>query len=83
MDMQASHYEALNIEQVVSETDPFTEDRYRQFFRSMDPGAVTVLDIGCNTGRGGAVLKQLKPALQIAGLDIVQDRLDRLPGGVY
>lgn len=42
-----------------------------------------VLDIGCNTGRGGKVLKQLNPDLRITGLDVVKDRLDRLPKDTY
>jgi len=42
-----------------------------------------VLDVGCNTGRGGAVLKAIRPDVQIYGLDLLQSRLDRLPSDVY
>lgn len=76
-------YEQLNLSQPESETDPFTEDRYRQFFHFFPDGARKILDIGCNTGRGGKVLKDLDSGLQIYGLDAVRDRLDRLPRDVY
>jgi SAM-dependent methyltransferase len=72
-----------NLEQVGSETDPFTESRYAQFCKLLPAGALKVLDVGCNTGRGGAVLKRLRPELQIYGLDLLQQRLDRLPRDVY
>lgn len=73
----------LNHLQEGSETDPFTESRYGQFARLLPPGRLRILDVGCNTGRGGAVLKKLRPELQIHGLDILQSRLDRLPKDVY
>jgi ubiquinone/menaquinone biosynthesis C-methylase UbiE len=76
-------YEQLNAQQVVSESDPFTEERYRQFYHFFPKNACTVMDIGCNTGRGGQVLKSLNEKLQISGLDCVKDRLDRLPGKAY
>jgi len=77
------NYEELNLRQPESEKDPFTEDRYRQFYRFFPKMASKVLDIGCNTGRGGEVLKSLDARLMIHGLDAVKDRLDRLPAGVY
>lgn len=77
------NYEELNLLQPESENDPFTEDRYRQFYRFFPETVSSVLDIGCNTGRGGRVLKLLNPGLMIYGLDAVKDRLDRLPSGVY
>ena len=76
-------YVALNASQLVSESDPFTVRRYGQFANWLNPDAVDILDIGCNTGRGGAALKALRPNLKIVGLDIVQERLDRLPRDVY
>ena len=81
--MTAHNYEILNAKQIVSETDSFTEDRYKQFYKFFSKGYETVLDIGCNTGRGGDVLKQCNPRLKIAGLDCVQDRLERLPKNIY
>lgn len=77
------NYEKLNLLQPESEKDPFTEDRYRQFYRFFSKTASKILDIGCNTGRGGRVLKSLDKNLMIYGLDAVKDRLDRLPEGIY
>lgn len=73
----------LNRAQILSETDPFTEPRYRQFARYFRPDTRTVLDVGCNTGRGGAALKALMPALRISGLDCVPERLAALDPAVY
>lgn len=78
-----STYESLNIEQEVSERDLFTEERYRQFYRFLAKDTKTVLDIGCNTGRGGSVLNQLNSSLDISGLDCVESRLERLPKDAY
>src|SRR5262245_55931577 len=78
-----NHYELLNSEQLVSEHDSFTAERYLQFHRFFPKGAVKVLDIGCNTGRGVAVLKALEPSLQIVGLDSVESRLWRVSREVY
>jgi len=77
------NYEQLNVQQMGSESDPFTESRYKQFYRYFPPHVESVLDIGCNTGRGGRVLKQLRPSLSLTALDVVQNRLDRLPVEVY
>ena len=78
-----NQYETINLLQPGSEHDPFTEDRYRQFFRYLPEGTQRVLDIGCNTGRGGVILKSLNSSLKLYGLDAVQDRLNRLPKNVY
>lgn len=86
MDSQ-SKYETQNQLQTVSEEDPFTLERYQQFHNLFPQSAVRVLDIGCNTGRGGEKLKQVDPGLEVYGLDCVKARLDRLPAcytsGVY
>jgi SAM-dependent methyltransferase len=66
-----------------SETDPFTESRYRQFAKFLPAGPIKILDVGCNTGRGGSVLKMLRPDVSLFGLDLLQSRLDRLPKDVY
>jgi len=76
-------YESLNEAQKSSEHDAFTEDRYRQFYKLLGKKVGRILDIGCNTGRGGQVLKQLNPQFVVSGLDIVKDRLERLPKDVY
>lgn len=66
-----------------SETDSFTASRYNQFAKFLPSGPLKVLDVGCNTGRGGAVLKQRRPDISLYGLDLLQSRLDRLPSDVY
>jgi SAM-dependent methyltransferase len=74
---------ALNRDQGCSETDPFTEQRYRQFARRFSPGTRDVLDVGCNTGRGGRVLKTSLPTLHITGIDCVSERLAFLDPLIY
>jgi SAM-dependent methyltransferase len=73
----------LNRGQKVSESDPFTERRYTQFVRHLPPNAHDVLDIGCNTGRGGVVMKALRPSLRITGLDCVPERVEALDPKTY
>lgn len=72
-------YKTQNVKQVISETDSFTLERYDQFFKFFPKDATRILDVGCNTGRGGLRLKQLNPELTLLGLDCVQERLDALP----
>jgi ubiquinone/menaquinone biosynthesis C-methylase UbiE len=69
--------------QADSESDPFTESRYEQFAKLLPAGPLKILDVGCNTGRGGAALKKQRPDVSIYGLDLLQSRLDRLPRDVY
>lgn len=73
----------LNRRQEVSEIDPFTERRYKQFVRYLPPNAHDVLDVGCNTGRGGVVMKALRPDLRITGLDCVPERVEALDPKIY
>lgn len=76
-------YSTRNELQAGSETDSFTESRYAQFVKFLPAGPLKILDVGCNTGRGGAALKKLRPDVSIFGLDLLQSRLDRLPRDVY
>lgn len=76
-------YEHINIEQRESESDPFTEERYRIFHKFIPKQAIRILDVGCNTGRGGSVLKSLNDHFILSGLDVVKERLNKLPAGVY
>ena len=76
-------YEEQNIRQVVSEEDAFTIERYEQFARLLPARALKILDVGCNTGRGGHRIKELNPRLEITGLDAVSSRLDQLPQATY
>lgn len=73
----------LNRAQQQSETDRFTVRRYRQFVRHFLPGTHDVLDVGCNTGRGGAVMKALMPTLRLTGIDCVPERVAALDPLVY
>lgn len=72
-------YEFKNLEQEQSEFDPFTLERYKQFSNFFLKGTLKILDVGCNTGRGGAYLKEIYPSLELFGLDCVRDRLNALP----
>ena len=65
------------------QTDPFTTRRYRQFARNLGlTGAA--LDVGCNTGRGGQAFREAAPRLPILdGVELIAERLGRLPPGVY
>jgi SAM-dependent methyltransferase len=73
----------LNRGQKVSEIDPFTEGPYKQFVRHLPPGAHDILDVGCNTGRGGVVMKTLHPSLRVTGLDCVPERVQELDPNIY
>ena len=81
--MEINQYAELNRHQKAAERDPFTTKRYEQFYRYFATGDRQVLDIGCNTGRGGQILKTLDPQLRITGLDVIQSRLDKVPAGLY
>src|SRR4051794_28895498 len=72
-----------NALQVESEHDAFTESRYRQFAALLPQRPMRVLDVGCNTGRGGAFLKECRPECSLIGLDLLPSRLGRLPPDVY
>jgi len=73
------NYEEQNIQQVVSEDDPFTLKRYEQFYKFFPLGTRKILDVGCNTGRGGLRLKELNSSYELYGLDCVKERLAKLP----
>jgi ubiquinone/menaquinone biosynthesis C-methylase UbiE len=72
-------YEQQNILQKASEYDAFTLERYEQFHSYFPAHSKKVLDVGCNTGRGGLRLKEIDPSLTICGLDCVEERLADLP----
>lgn len=50
-----------------------------EFVRNKD----YILDLGCNTGRGGEEIKIKYPGSILDGVDIVQERIDRIPSGIY
>ncbi len=74
---------ALNREQRASESDPFTVGRYEQFVSYFSTSTLDVLDVGCNTGRGGTIMKNLRPNLHITGLDCVPERVAALDPRAY
>lgn len=77
-------YEKLNqAEGYIESPDPFTLERYKQFFNHFSHHSKIVLDIGCNTGRGGATLKQLNKNLQLIGLDCNQTLIDNISNEIY
>jgi ubiquinone/menaquinone biosynthesis C-methylase UbiE len=73
----------LNQQQAISEHDAFTPARYRDFLQYLHRGTRELLDIGCNTGRGGVALKTKTPQLVITGLDCVEERIQKLDRSVY
>jgi hypothetical protein len=78
----AEDYEALNAAQTVSETDSFTAYRYAQFARHLG-SAISILDVGCNTGRADMVLRQANPSAHIEGLEMLAARAAPVPAGIY
>jgi len=66
-----------------SETDSFTPARYRQMQAHFPEAVKKILDVGCNTGRGGIVLKSINPAYELTGLDCVPERLAALDRKIY
>lgn len=72
----------LNRSQKISETDSFTESRYLQMIKCAR-NKNNILDLGCNTGRGGAVIKSQYPFCLIDGVEIVSERIEKIPFDIY
>lgn len=83
MPYSESEVASANKKQTVSESDSFTLDRYRQFSHHLPLECLRVLDVGCNTGRGGEVLKSQRQDLEIWGLDCVTERVEALDSKTY
>lgn len=79
--MSSSLYQE-NKNQKWSETDPFTEDRYRQFLKYIKDNT-SILDIGSNTGRGGQIIKSLLKNCKVFGVELVKERIELVPNNVY
>jgi SAM-dependent methyltransferase len=76
--------EQINREQALSETDPFTERRYRQFARHLGGTAAGyALDVGCNTGRGGRAFTAAVPEWVLDGVELIAERITRIPPDTY
>jgi ubiquinone/menaquinone biosynthesis C-methylase UbiE len=78
-------YALLNEGYDVAEVDSFTPNRYRQFFSHLDlkDCEKIILDVGCNSGVGGLVLKELDDRIHLIGLDCVPSNLEKLSDTVY
>jgi len=72
-----------NLAQHVSEEDTYTPTRYARFLSYLGPETIHLLDVGCNTGRGGTIMKARRPDLRITGLDCVSERLSKLDRTAY
>ena len=72
-------YVNQNEQQACAESDDFTAERYRQMARHLPKKCLRVLDLGCCTGAGGVALKQVRPELELHGLDCSEKRLSHLP----
>ncbi len=72
-----------NEAQVGSETDSFTLKRYEQFTKFFNGNVKTVVDFGCNTGRGGVVLRNIYPEIKLIGAELLLSRLNQLSKEVY
>lgn len=79
--MEVSLYEE-NKKQTVSETDTFTLERYQQFINYFTKN-LRVLDIGCNTGRGGELIKKQYPSIELWGIELVAERIEKVAPGIY
>ncbi len=83
--MESIKYEQLNVKQTHSEVDHFTVERYSQFCQHYPDSKIppAILDIGCNTGRGGQVLRSRFPDSKLYGLEVVESRVGAIPKGIY
>lgn len=72
-----------NRAQGFSETDTFTPARYKQMHSHFPAQTKAVLDVGCNTGRGGQMLKTCNASLDLTGFDCVPERVKALDKAIY
>jgi 2-polyprenyl-3-methyl-5-hydroxy-6-metoxy-1,4-benzoquinol methylase len=77
------HIININRAEKIAEEDTFTERRYKQFVQYFRNDTRRILDVGCSTGRGGAVMKVLLPNLKVTGLDCVPERIAALDPSIY
>lgn len=68
-------YRAYNRAQPDSGVSPFTVQRYLHASRHLPAQCDVILDVGCNTGIGGRVLRQAGSRARLLGLDCVPERL--------
>lgn len=65
-------YEKQNSLQIWSESDSLTIERYEPFSKYLPKTNCKILDIGCNSGRDAAKLKEINSSFEITGIDVVK-----------
>ena len=83
MPFESDNLIRANRDQIGSEKDSFTAERYRQFVKYLPKNARRILDIGGGVGEGGRELKRLLSGLSLVGLDCVPERVEAMDPGVY
>jgi SAM-dependent methyltransferase len=76
-------YSKINFAQKYSEEDSFTAERYEQFLKYFKHSDINIIDIGCNTGRGGEELRKRKQTINLIGIDVVKCRLESVKDSIY
>jgi len=71
-----------NQSQQAAEHDTYTPRRYLQMTAHV-PANARVLDVGCNTGRGGAIVADRRPDIELYGVEMLPERVQRIPQGAY
>jgi ubiquinone/menaquinone biosynthesis C-methylase UbiE len=77
--MKKEYYAEKNVRLAGETHDAYTIERYQQFAAHLPKNSKRVLDVGSNDGRGGAAMKQMKPQIELYGLDCVDAWLKALP----
>jgi ubiquinone/menaquinone biosynthesis C-methylase UbiE len=83
MNLESNKVVDYNRLQTGSESDGFTEMRYSQMANMIPKEAIRIVDMGCGIGRGGDVLKRLRPEVTMIGIDCVPERVARLNPNTY
>jgi 2-polyprenyl-3-methyl-5-hydroxy-6-metoxy-1,4-benzoquinol methylase len=74
---------AANVACTESAIDDFVLERYEQMIKHVPSQATRVLDVGCHTGRGGVVVKKLRPDVELTGFDCIPERIAALDPSTY
>ncbi|WP_370443899.1 class I SAM-dependent methyltransferase [Terrimonas sp.] len=77
------NYSDINKQQASAVHDPYSIFRYKQFAKHIIGNNLTILDIGCASGKGGKVLKECNPTNKIIGIDVVAERIDSVDPNIY